>query len=205
MHTNLFLIGGYFVLLFSYHLHFDMTWVDDTLIHKTWISVLWTTRCVRSLNVFYILIKYLCDNKEVFCGIFYFAHIECSTGLAPKPEKSLRFTHWSRLHQKLWLSRYHKPWIFKVKLYLGNGKGKTPEANFFKLHMLHLWVWEKILAPISVTLGQGYKATEAGHNLPCPHDKVRTAHPIATKHSRYIPPHHAFYLIKFWSNCAKNF
>ena len=48
------------------------------------------------------------------------------------------------------------PWIFKVKLYLGNGRGKTPEANFFKLHMLDLWVWEHFLAPISVTLGQGH-------------------------------------------------
>ena len=34
------------------------------------------------------------------------------------------------------------PWIFKAKLYLGYGRGKTPEANFFKLHMLDLWVWE---------------------------------------------------------------
>ena len=42
-------------------------------------------------------------------------------------------------------------------------------------------------APISVTLGQGHQATEAGRNLPCPHDKVRTAHPIATKRGRYIP------------------
>ena len=34
--------------------------------------------------------------------------------------------------------------------------GETPEANFFKLHMLDLWVWEKFLAPISVTLDQGH-------------------------------------------------
>ena len=33
--------------------------------------------------------------------------------------------------------------------------GKIPEANLFKPHMVDLWVWEKILAPISVTLGQG--------------------------------------------------
>ena len=39
------------------------------------------------------------------------------------------------------------PWIFKVKLYLGNGKGKTPEANFFKLHMLDLWVGGIFLHP----------------------------------------------------------
>ena len=48
------------------------------------------------------------------------------------------------------------PWIFKVKLYLGNLRGKTPEANFFKLHMVDLWEWENFLAPISVTLGQGH-------------------------------------------------
>ena len=30
-----------------------------------------------------------------------------------------------------------------------------PEANFFKPHMVNLWVWEKFLAPVSVTLGQG--------------------------------------------------
>ena len=34
--------------------------------------------------------------------------------------------------------------------------GETSEANFFKLHMVDLWVWENILAPISVTLGQGH-------------------------------------------------
>ena len=34
--------------------------------------------------------------------------------------------------------------------------GKTPEANFFKPHMVDLWVWENFLAPISVTLGQGH-------------------------------------------------
>ena len=34
--------------------------------------------------------------------------------------------------------------------------GKTPEANFLKPHMIDLWVWEKFLAPISVTLGQGH-------------------------------------------------
>ena len=34
--------------------------------------------------------------------------------------------------------------------------GKTPEANFFKPHMIDLWVWENVLAPISVTLGQGH-------------------------------------------------
>ena len=34
--------------------------------------------------------------------------------------------------------------------------GKTPEAKFFKPHMLDLWVPENCLAPISVTLGQGH-------------------------------------------------
>ena len=47
------------------------------------------------------------------------------------------------------------PLIYKVKLYLGNGKGETIEANFFKLHMLDLWGGGG-LAPISVTLGQGH-------------------------------------------------
>ena len=51
-------------------------------------------------------------------------------------------------------------------------------------------------APISVTLGQGHWATEAGRNLPCPHDKVRTAHPIATKLSRYIP----LIMLSIWLN-----
>ena len=31
---------------------------------------------------------------------------------------------------------------------------KTPEANFFKPHMVDLWDWENFLTPISVTLGQ---------------------------------------------------
>ena len=65
--------------------------------------------------------------------------------------------------------------------------GKTPEANFFKPHMVNLWVWENFLVPISVTLGQGHQATEAGQILPCPHGKVRIAHPIATNLKRYIP------------------
>ena len=46
---------------------------------------------------------------------------------------------------------------------------------------------ENFLAPTSVTLGKAQRATEAEHNLPCPHGKVRTAHPIATKLGRYIP------------------
>ena len=33
---------------------------------------------------------------------------------------------------------------------------KTPEANFFKPHMVDLWVWENFLLPISVTFGQGH-------------------------------------------------
>ena len=53
--------------------------------------------------------------------------------------------------------------------------------------MVNLWVWENILVPISVTLGQGHQATEAKQILPCLHDKVRTAHLIAAKLSLYIP------------------
>ena len=53
--------------------------------------------------------------------------------------------------------------------------------------MVNLWVWEKFLAPISVTLSQGHQATKAGQNLTCPLDKVRTACPIATKLGSYIP------------------
>ena len=34
--------------------------------------------------------------------------------------------------------------------------GKTPEANFFKPHMVDLRVWGTFLAPISVTLCQGH-------------------------------------------------
>ena len=63
---------------------------------------------------------------------------------------------------------------------------KTPEANFFKLHMVNLWVWENILAPVSVTLGQGHQGHGAGQLLPCPHDKVRTTHPITSKLGSYI-------------------
>ena len=33
---------------------------------------------------------------------------------------------------------------------------ENPWANFFKPLMVNLWVWEKFLAPISVTLGQGH-------------------------------------------------
>ena len=47
------------------------------------------------------------------------------------------------------------PWIPRSNCISGMG-GETPEANFFKLHMLDLWVWENFLAPISVTLGQGH-------------------------------------------------
>ena len=65
--------------------------------------------------------------------------------------------------------------------------GKTPEANCFKPHMVNLWVWKNFSLPISVNLGQGQQTTKAGQILPCPHDKVRIAHPIATKFGRYIP------------------
>ena len=50
--------------------------------------------------------------------------------------------------------------------------------------------------PISVTLGQGYQATEAGQILLCPQDKMRTAHPIATKRGRYIP----LVMLSIWLN-----
>ena len=66
--------------------------------------------------------------------------------------------------------------------------GKKHQANFFKPHMVNLWVLENFLVPISVTLGQGHQATEAGQILPCPHDKVRTTHPIFTKLGRDITP-----------------
>ena len=35
-------------------------------------------------------------------------------------------------------------------------QNKNPEDSFFKPHMVNLWVWEKFLAPISVTLTQGH-------------------------------------------------
>ena len=64
---------------------------------------------------------------------------------------------------------------------------KKTEAKFFlKVHMVNLWVWEKNLVPILVTLGQGHQAYRAGQILPCPNDNERTAHPIATKLGRYI-------------------
>ena len=43
-----------------------------------------------------------------------------------------------------------------------------------------------ILAPISVT-DQGHQANEAGQNLTCPHDKVRTAHPFFHSQTFYWP------------------
>ena len=46
---------------------------------------------------------------------------------------------------------------------------------------------ENILVPIWVTLSQGQQATEAEQILPCPHDKMRITHFIATKLGRYIP------------------
>ena len=52
--------------------------------------------------------------------------------------------------------------------------------------MVNLWVWEKFLLPISVTLAQGHQATEVGQISLWPHDKVRTTHPIAKKIGRYI-------------------
>ena len=52
--------------------------------------------------------------------------------------------------------------------------------------MVHLWVWENLLVPISVNLGQDHQATEAGQILLWPNDKVRTAYPIAAKLDRFI-------------------
>ena len=55
-----------------------------------------------------------------------------------------------------------------------------------------------------MTLGQGHYATQAGCNLPCPHDELRTTHPMATKLGRYTPPpYHAFQLIQFGRNAAR--
>ena len=71
----------------------------------------------------------------------------------------------------------------------------TP-ANFFKQHMVDLWVLEQLLAPISVTLGQGHYATEVGPNLPCYHDKVRTANPVATKLDEHSICHIAAMMLK---------
>ena len=65
--------------------------------------------------------------------------------------------------------------------------------------MVDPWVWENVLAPILVTLGQGHLATEAEHNLPCPHDEVRTAHPITTKLGRYIP----LIMLSTWLNFSE--
>ena len=62
--------------------------------------------------------------------------------------------------------------------------------------MVNLWVLENFLVPISVTLGQGHQATEAGQILPCPRDKVRTAHSIATKPNEYI----SLFMLATWLN-----
>ena len=59
--------------------------------------------------------------------------------------------------------------------------GKIPEVHFFKPHMVYLRALDNFRVPFSVTLDQD-QATEVGQILLCPHDKVRTAHPIATKH-----------------------
>ena len=34
--------------------------------------------------------------------------------------------------------------------------GKTPDANFFKPHIINLYVWEQFLTPISLILGQSH-------------------------------------------------
>ena len=114
-----------------------------------------------------------------------------------------------------WLSHpgYLGEWLFLVHFRRRHSAstfqltGKTPEANSLKPHMVNLWVWETILAPISPTLGQGHQTTKAGQNLTGPHDKVRTDHPIATKLGKCIPPPTcvAYHLIKFWRNSVWNF
>ena len=82
--------------------------------------------------------------------------------------------------------------------------GKTSESNFFKPHMVNLWVWENVLVPISVTLGKCHQATEAGQILPCPHDKVRIAHLIAPKLNMNISLVILPNLNKFWRKSVKN-
>ena len=67
--------------------------------------------------------------------------------------------------------------------------------------MVNLWMWENILVRISVTLDQGQQATEAEQILPCPHDKMRIAHFIAKKLSRYIP----LVMVSTWLNFVKFF
>ena len=49
--------------------------------------------------------------------------------------------------------------------------------------MVHLWVWEILFGTHLGDLGSRSpdQATEAGEILPCPHDNVRTNHPIAAQ------------------------
>ena len=63
-----------------------------------------------------------------------------------------------------WLTK--SPWVTGGLIVFGRHRrrsantfqrsGKTCEANFFKPHIVDLWVWENFLAPISVTFGQGH-------------------------------------------------
>ena len=62
--------------------------------------------------------------------------------------------------------------------------------------MVDLLVWEHFLRPSRWPFGQGHWATDAGHNLPCPHNIVRTAHPITTQFGTYIP----LIMIAIWFN-----
>ena len=61
--------------------------------------------------------------------------------------------------------------------------------------MLNLWVWEQIMIPNSVTLGQGRQVTKAGRILPCLHDiwkpLIQLLHNLVD-----IPPWSCFHLIK---------
>ena len=61
--------------------------------------------------------------------------------------------------------------------------------------MVNLWVWEKFLAPILVTLSPSYQSA-VGQILPRSQDSVRTADSIAGKLNGYIP----LVMISTWLN-----
>ena len=50
-----------------------------------------------------------------------------------------------------------------------------------------LWAWGNYLVAMLMTLGLGHTATESVKILHCPHNIVRTAHPIITKLGDHIP------------------
>ena len=87
-------------------------------------------------------------------------HIASNQSFSPagKPGDLLllvRFRHCRHHHRR----RHHR------SANTFQNSGKIPEANFVKPHMVNLWVWENVLAPISVTFFQGHQATKAGQNL----------------------------------------